>query len=65
MCVGYKFAMAESVLALAALYRRLTFRLQPGQVRGGVRLGASQAQEAHRAHTDARARCKGWITMPR
>ncbi|KAG2429765.1 hypothetical protein HXX76_010549 [Chlamydomonas incerta] len=31
MCIGYKFAMQEAKVALATLYRRLTFKLDPGQ----------------------------------
>eukprot|EP00198_Chlamydomonas_reinhardtii_P012713 XP_001702050.1 LOW QUALITY PROTEIN: cytochrome P450, CYP711 clan [Chlamydomonas reinhardtii] len=31
MCIGYKFAMQEAKVALATLYRRLTFTLEPGQ----------------------------------
>ncbi|KAG2434390.1 hypothetical protein HYH02_012402 [Chlamydomonas schloesseri] len=31
MCIGYKFALQEAKVALATLYRTLTFRLEPGQ----------------------------------
>ncbi|KXZ54673.1 hypothetical protein GPECTOR_4g739 [Gonium pectorale] len=32
MCIGWKFAVQEAKIALATLYRRLRFELEPGQV---------------------------------
>ncbi|KXZ54674.1 hypothetical protein GPECTOR_4g740 [Gonium pectorale] len=32
MCIGWKFALQEAKIALATLYRRLRFELEPGQV---------------------------------
>ncbi|KAG2434665.1 hypothetical protein HXX76_007558 [Chlamydomonas incerta] len=32
MCIGWKFAVQEAKVALATLYQRLTFELEPGQV---------------------------------
>ncbi|KXZ54675.1 hypothetical protein GPECTOR_4g741 [Gonium pectorale] len=32
MCIGWKFAVQEAKIALACLYRRLRFELEPGQV---------------------------------
>ncbi|KAG2442182.1 hypothetical protein HYH02_009670 [Chlamydomonas schloesseri] len=32
MCIGWKFAVQEAKVALATIYQRLTFELEPGQV---------------------------------
>ena len=45
MCIGHRFALQEARLTLAALYRRFTFELEPGQVPLRVKTGITMSPE--------------------
>lgn len=54
MCIGYKFAHQEAMLALVRVFQKFTLRLTPGQVPLKMRtvLTCGECQKERASHTD-------------